>query len=49
MKDQLLPREEVRQATDCALDPKLDDLLFTHLGLQGLEPFYIEWELIWPM
>jgi len=49
MKDQLLPREEVRQATDCALDPKLDDPLFTHLGLQGLEPLYIEWELIWPM
>jgi hypothetical protein len=49
MKDQPSPGEEVQQAAECALDPKLDEFLFTHLGLRGLEPFYIEWELIWPM
>lgn len=49
MKDQLSTRHELEQAADCVLDPKLDELLFTRLGLQGLEPFYIEWELIWPM
>lgn len=49
MKDQPLPREEIRQTADCAMDPKLDELLFTHPGLHGLEPFYIDWELIWPM
>jgi hypothetical protein len=49
MKDQLSPRDELQQAADCTLDPKQDEFLSTCPGLQGLEPFYIEWELIWPM
>ena len=49
MKDQLSLCDDHQQAADCALDPKLGELLFTYPGLRGLEPFYIEWELIWPM
>jgi hypothetical protein len=49
MKDQPSHGDELQQEADCALDSKLDELPFTHPGLQGLEPFYIEWELIWPM
>jgi hypothetical protein len=54
MKDQPRP---ATNATDWATDRKMDqttdqnfeELLSTHLGLFGLEPFYIDWELIWPM
>jgi hypothetical protein len=30
-------------------DRELENLLRTYPGLDGLEFFYIEWELVWPM
>jgi hypothetical protein len=49
MKDEPSSGEALREAADCAPDPNLDKLLGAHPELRGLEPFYIEWELIWPM
>jgi hypothetical protein len=30
-------------------DKELDNLLASHPGLENLEPFCIDWELIWVM
>jgi hypothetical protein len=35
--------------SDPAPDRELDDLLVAHPWLETLEPFYVEWELIWLM
>jgi hypothetical protein len=40
MKDQLEPAAE---------DQSLETLLSVYPALHGLLPFYIDWELIWPM
>jgi hypothetical protein len=50
MKDQLRPSTGAPDwTTDQKMDQNLEELLSAHPGLCGLEPFYIDWELIWPM
>ena len=35
--------------SDPAPDRELDDLLLEHPWLETLEPFYVAWELVWPL
>jgi hypothetical protein len=37
------------EAAAPADEPELDGVLLAHPWLTGLEPFYVEWELVWPM
>jgi hypothetical protein len=50
MKDQLRPAVGAPDWTsDQRMDLQMEELLSAHPALYGLEPFYIDWELIWPM
>ncbi len=42
-------RNEFSPATDSVEAVAPADDLLAHPWLKGLEPFYVEWELIWPM
>jgi hypothetical protein len=49
MRDPIPPAPDVPDIAGAAPDEELDSLLACHLWLDSLEPFYIDWELIWVM
>ena len=49
MEDRFWPACDRTDAAGGAPDQELETLLLTYPGLDGLEPFYIEWEFVWPM
>ncbi|HXI43879.1 MAG TPA: hypothetical protein VNH83_28110 [Bryobacteraceae bacterium] len=49
MRNELSAAIEPVEAAAPADDSELDRVLLAHPWLKGLEPFYIEWELVWPM
>jgi len=48
MPDRFPPARSGSYAADGTPESYLE-MLLTHPELEGLEPFYIEWEFIWPM
>jgi len=48
MPDRFPPAPGSSNADDGTPESYLD-LLMAHPELEGLEPFYIEWEFVWPM
>jgi len=48
MPDRFLPAKSGSYAADGTPESYLE-MLLTHPELEGLEPFYIDWEFIWPM
>ena len=49
MRDRIPPAPEPPDTVDAAPDVELNRLLASHPGLENLQPFYIDWELIWVM
>ena len=49
MRDQFQPAAGSPFAAEGPPEHEMEMLLFTYPGLDGLEPYYIEWEFIWPM
>lgn len=49
MRDQFQPAPGSSYAADGTPEHEMEMLLLTYPGLEGLEPYYIEWEFIWPM
>ena len=49
MKDQVPPAPDLPDTLGAAPDEELDRLLTSHPWLDALDPFYIDWELIWFM
>jgi hypothetical protein len=49
MEDRFWPASDRRDAAGGAPDQELEKLLLSYPGLDGLEPFCVEWELVWPM
>jgi len=49
MRNEFSPATEPVKAAAPAEDLELDRVLLAYPWLKGLEPFYIEWELVWPM
>ena len=49
MEDRFWPSTDRTDAARAAPDQELEWLLLTYPGLEGLEPFYVEWEFVWPM
>ena len=47
--DGIPPVPDVPRTAGPAADEELDRLLASHPWLEGLEPFCIDWELIWVM
>jgi hypothetical protein len=48
MEDRLYPASD-RDAAGGTPEQELEALLLTYPGLEGLEPFYVAWEFVWPM
>jgi hypothetical protein len=49
MEDRSQPAPERADAAGAAEEQEMESLLLTYPGLEGLEPFYVVWEFIWPM
>ncbi len=49
MRDEFSPVTDPMDTADPVDNRELDGVLLAHPWLKGLEPFYIEWELVWPM
>jgi len=49
MQERFPPASGLWYAADGTLESEMEMLLVTHPELEGLEPYYIEWEFIWPM
>jgi hypothetical protein len=49
MRDRIPPALELPDTVGAAPDVELNRLLASHPGLENLEPFCIDWELIWFM
>lgn len=49
MSERLPPASGRRPAADGTPESEIENLLLAHPELEGLEPYYIEWEFIWPM
>jgi len=49
MRDRIPPAADLPDTVGAAPDAELDRLLASHPWLENLEPFYIDWELIWFM
>jgi len=49
MSDRIPPAADLPDAAGAAPAEELARLLASHPGLDNLEPFYIDWELIWFM
>lgn len=49
MNDRIPPAADTPDAVGATPDVELDRLLAIHPWLESLEPFYIDWELIWVM
>jgi hypothetical protein len=49
MRDQFSPALDLRGLADTAPDRELNELLATHPWLEDLQPFYVDWEMIWLM
>ncbi len=49
MRDRIPPAPDVPDTIGATPDEELDSLLACHLWLDSLEPFNIDWELIWVM
>jgi len=48
MEEPFLPASRM-DAVASASDQEMEAILRTYPGLEDLEPYYIEWEFIWPM
>lgn len=49
MEEPFLPATGHSNAADGTPEREMEMLLHTYPGLEGLEPYYIDWEFIWPM
>lgn len=49
MRDRIPPPPDLPDTLDAAPDAELDSLPASYPWLDTLEPFYIDWELIWVM
>lgn len=49
MEESFLPDPSRMDAAADAPEHEMEALLRTYPGLEDLEPYYIEWEFIWPM
>jgi len=49
MEERFPPAAGSFYAADGTSDRELESLMRSYPELAGLEPYYIEWEFIWPM
>jgi hypothetical protein len=49
MRDRIPPAPDPPDTVGATPDVELNRLLASHPSLENLEPFYIDWELIWFM
>jgi hypothetical protein len=49
MRDQTPPPPDLPDTVAATPDKELDNLLASHPWLENLEPYCIDWELIWVM
>jgi hypothetical protein len=49
MTDQLSPAMDLLGMANSAPDRELAELLVAHPWLKDLQPFYVDWEMIWLM
>ena len=49
MRNEFSPATDPVEAAAPADELESDGVLLAHPWLKGLEPFYVEWELVWPM
>jgi hypothetical protein len=49
MSNQFTPAIDIKDTADPPADRETDALLLAHPWLESLEPYYVEWELVWPM
>jgi hypothetical protein len=49
MEERIRPIPNRTDGVGAAPEQELENLLLAYPGLEGLEPFYVEWEFVWPM
>jgi len=49
MRDEFSPATDPVETVTPADESLVDGVLLAYPWLKGLEPFYIEWEFVWPM
>ena len=49
MRERFPPASGRWCAADGTPDSEMETLLLAHPELEGLEPYFIEWEFVWPM